>query len=397
MDIFKDRLLLITCGRGVVPYLRQEVEQLGYKVLSTHDTGLEVDASFEDAAKLNLCLRTALRVQYLLKKFLCRNPDQLYREVVSIPWEEVMAVSEYLSVVSVTKTVNVNNSMFASQKVKDAIVDRMVEKCGDRPCSGPKRDNVVVHLYWKDDYCWLYLDTSGNKLSDRTYRKIPHTAPLQETLAAALLLAAGYKGSVPLVNPMCGSGTLAIEAALIALRYAPGLLRNNFGLMHVKNFNATKWVALRKELQADMLTRMPVRIIASDIDKHAIEIAKANARAAGVDKMIEFYVCDFTDTPLPPEKGIVILNPEYGLRMGQDKELGQIYESIGDFFKQKCAGFTGYIITGNLLGAKQVGLRTSRKLIFFNAQIECRLLEYPLYASDKKTVQENSTLDNDKV
>jgi len=386
MDIFKDRLLLITCSRGVVPYLRQEVEQLGYKVISKHETGLEVDASFEDAATLNLSLRTALRVQYLLKKFCCQSVDQLYREVALIPWEEIMVPQEYVSVVSVTKTSYVNNSMFASQKVKDAIVDRMAERCGNRPSSGPKRDNVVIHFYWKDDHCWLYLDTSGNKLSDRTYRKIPHTAPLQETLAAALLLASGYKGTVSLVNPMCGSGTLAIEAALIALRYAPGLLRDNFGFMHVKKFNIVQWETLRKELQSRALKDIPVRIIASDIDKHAIEVAKANARLAGVEKMIEFYCCNFVDTPIPQEKGVVILNPEYGVRMGQDKELGQMYKNIGDFFKQKCAGYTGYIITGNLNAAKQVGLRTSRRLIFFNAQIECRLLEYPLYAAEKKSM-----------
>jgi len=383
MDVWGQRVVLITCGRGIVPYLRQEVEQLGYKVLSSHDTGMEMDASFSDTAKLNLCLRTALHVQYLLKKFSCRTPDQLYREVTELPWEEIIAPEEYLSVVSVTNTASITNSMFASQKVKDAIVDRIVKKCGKRPSSGPERDNVVVNLFWKDDRCWLYLDTSGNKLSDRTYRKNPLAAPLQETLAAALLLAAGYDGSGAFVNPMCGSGTLAIEAALIALRRPPGLLRNNFGLMHVKNFDKEKWQSLRAEVAANARKKLPCRIIASDIDPYAIDVAKKNARTAGVDQLIEFHVCDFQDTPLPPGKGMIMLNPEYGLRMGQEKDLSPLYKSIGDFFKQKCSGFTGYIFTGNMAMAKQVGLQASRRLIFFNARIECRLLEYPLYSGSK--------------
>ncbi|MBU4305677.1 MAG: methyltransferase [Candidatus Omnitrophica bacterium] len=379
IDMNKKETILITCGRGIVPYLRHEVESLGYPVLSAHDTGLEVQASFADTLRLNLCLRTGLHVMYLLKKFSCRGPDQLYREVGALAWEEIISPAEYLSVVSVTDTPEIKNSMFASQKVKDAVVDRIVKKQGSRPSSGPERDNVVINLFWKKDRCWLYLDTSGNKLSDRTYRKIPHSAPLQETLAAAVLFACGYDGSVPLVNPMCGSGTLAIEACLIALRRAPGLLRDNFAFMHLKNFNETDWRNLRGETAALCRKHPASRVIASDIDKQAIEIAKKNARAAGVEEMIEFHVCDFSETPVAAGNGIVILNPEYGLRLGKDKELGQVYKCIGDFFKQKCPGYTGYVFTGNLAMAKQVGLRTSRRIPFFNARIECRLLEYQLY------------------
>ncbi|OHD64842.1 MAG: RNA methyltransferase [Spirochaetes bacterium RBG_13_51_14] len=379
MNILKNRSLTLTCGRGITPYLRREIEQLGYTILSEHDRGVEVEASWDDAPRLNLCLRTALHVMYLLKKFSCRGPDELYREVAAISWEDIIDPSEYVSVVSVVDTTRVNSSMFANQKVKDAVVDRLVEKYGKRPSSGPKRDNVVVNLFWNNDNCWLYLDSSGNKLSDRGYRIMPHAAPLRETLAASLLLAAGYDGSSPLVNPMCGSGTLAIEAALIALNRAPGLLRNNFGFMHIKNFDGARWRLLRKEIKSRARSKLPARIIASDIDKRAADAAKKNARAAGVDGLIDFYVCDFTDTPVPREKSIIILNPAYGFRLGKEIELGRLYKSIGDFFKKKCSGHTGYIFTGNLDLAKQVGLRTSRRLVFFNADIECRLLEYHLY------------------
>ena len=348
---------------------------MGYTILSEHDRGVEIEASWEDALRLNLCLRTALHVMYPLKKFPCRGPDELYREVAALAWEEIIDPSEYLSVVSVIETGRVKNSMFANQKVKDAIVDRLVKKCGKRPSSGPNRDNAVVDLFWNRDDCWLYLDTSGNKLSDRGYRTMPHAAPLRETLAAALLFAAGYDGSVPLVNPMCGSGTLAIEAALIALNRAPvGLLG-----LQMKNFDGKKWRALREEMNGRGRGGLPARIIATDIDRRAIDAAKINARAAGVETLIEFSVCDFAETPLPTGKGIIMLNPEYGVRLGEEAELGRQYRSIGNFFKQKCAGHTGYIFTGNPRLAKQVGLRTSRKMIFFNAGIECRLLEYHLY------------------
>ena len=384
MDMHKTETLVITCTRGAAGYLRKELEQLGYKVKSETDTRLEIAASLHDAMKLNLMLHTGVNVLCLIMQFSCKDPDELYQKVVLFPWEEYIEPTEYLSVVSRTNTFTINNSVFASRKLKDAIVDRISEKCGSRPDSGPERDNVVINLYWNGNKCWVYLNTSGRKLSDRSYRKIPHIAPMRETLAAALLRATGYDGSQTLVNPMCGSGTLAIEAALIALNRAPGLLRSNFGLKHIKGFDLGAWNALRKEVLAQSRKKLSSKIIATDIDERAVWAAKKNAQTAGVDQLIEFHVCDFRDTPIPEEKGIVIINPEYGYRLGQERELEKIYKGMGDFFKNKCAGFTGYVFTGNMALAKKVGLRTSRRLVFFNAKIECRLLEYHLYAGSKK-------------
>lgn len=384
MDFNKQDIVLITCARGLVPYLTAEVEMLGFKVLSIHDTGLEIRATLHESQKLNLYLRTAFNVLYLLKKFTCRSPKELYREVNSLAWENIIDTKEYLSITAVTSSDHIKNSVFASQKTKDAIVDRLINKCGSRPDSGAQRDNLVLNLYWKDDTCWLYLNTSGKKLSDRTYRKIPWKAPLQETLASAIIQATGYDGSMPLVNPMCGSGTLAIEAALIALKRYPGLLRNNFGFMHVKDFDKSAWAKVRKGAHAGVLKKIAKPIIATDIDRKAIDAAKKNAQTAGVDSMIDFRVCDFRKTTVPSENGIIVLNPEYGFRMGDEQKLEATYREIGDFFKQSCAGYKGYIFTGNLGLGKKVGLRSSRKLIFYNARIECRLLEYEMYAGTKK-------------
>lgn len=384
MDFNKQDTVLVTCARGIVPYLIKEAEGLGFSVESEHDTGIEIKATLNDTQRLNLYLRTAFNVLYLLKKFTCRGPEELYREINSIAWEEIIDPKEYLSISSGTQSEHIKNAVFASQKAKDAIVDRLVKKCGSRPDSGAQRDNVVLNLYWKDDTCWLYLNTSGKKLSDRTYRKIPFKAPLQETLAAAIIQATGYDGSVPLVNPMCGSGTLAIEAALIALKRSPGLLRNNFGFMHVKGFDKEAWGKVRKAAHAGVLKKIAKPIIATDIDRKAIDAALKNAQTAGVESMIDFQVCDYRKTTVPKEQGIIVLNPEYGFRMGDEKKLETTYKDIGDFFKQQCSGYTGYIFTGNLNLGKKVGLRTSRKLIFYNARIECRLLEYKMYEGTTK-------------
>ncbi|MHC4121643.1 MAG: THUMP domain-containing class I SAM-dependent RNA methyltransferase [Planctomycetota bacterium] len=390
MDPKQTSTILITCAAGLVDYVRREVEDLGYEPGESHKTGLELQGDQYDAMRLNLHLRTAYSVLFLLKQFTCESPDELYSNVVGLPWEDMISPDEYVSVVSRINTDRVNNSMFTSLKVKDAIVDRVAERTGSRPDSGKDRDKVVVQLYWKDDLCRLYLNTSGLKLSDRGYRKMPHTAPLRESLAAAIIMATGYDGAEPLICPMCGSGTLAIEAALIASRRAPGLLRSNYGFMHMKYFDEPAWREMRNEALKKSKQRggkagfKPARIIATDIDAQAVEAARKNAMTAGVSHLIDFDVCDFAETAIPPGAGIIVMNPEYGLRLGDIQKLKKTYKRIGDFFKQKCAGYTGYTFTGNPALSKVVGLRTSQRLEFYNANIECRLLKYELYAGTRE-------------
>jgi len=390
MDPKQKGTILITCSAGLVDYVRLEVEALGYQAGDYHKTGLELQGDPYDTMRLNLHLRTAYNVLYELKQFECYCPDELYRDVKDLPWEDIISPAEYLSVVGRVNTEHVKNSMFANLKLKDAIVDRIAEATGSRPDSGKDKDKVVVQFYWKDNFCRLYLNTSGQKLSDRGYRKMPHKAPLRESLAAAIIMATGYDGSMPLICPMCGSGTLAIEAALIASRRAPGLLRSNYCFMHLKYFDEEKWRQMRKIALKDSKTRggkatfKPARIIATDIDVGAVEAARKNAMTAGVSHLIDFDVCDFAETVIPPEPGIIIMNPEYGMRLGEIEKLGDTYKRIGDFFKQKCAGYTGYIFTGNPALSKKVGLRTSRRIEFYNGNIECRLLKYELYAGKKK-------------
>ncbi|MDH5768042.1 MAG: class I SAM-dependent RNA methyltransferase, partial [Nitrospirota bacterium] len=223
--------ILTTCAKGIAPFLREELLVLGFPVLSETIAGITTEGTFDDTMRLNLLLRTGHRVLFLVKEFTARDADALYHALSEIAWEEYIAEDGYVSVTSSVDNPSIRDSRYANVKCKDAIVDRIREKSGQRPDSGPEQDRVVVNLYWKEQDCSVYFDTSGELLSRRGYRKIPMTAPMQETLAAAVIKASGWNGSSHFINPMCGSGTLAIEAALIALHRAPGLLRNNYGFI----------------------------------------------------------------------------------------------------------------------------------------------------------------------
>ncbi len=380
----KKSRIVITCAKGVPPFLRQEILSLGFPVLSQGLAEVETEGTLEDTLRLNLTIRTGQRILYLIESFEAKTPEELYRKVSRIPWEDYILEKSYFSVTSFVNNPTIKDSRYANVKCKDAVVDRIKERRGQRPETGSERDQVVIHLHWRGSLCQVFLDTSGETLSRRGYRMIPLKAPMQETLAAAVNLATGWAGNGNFVNPMCGSGTLAIEAALIALGRAPGLLRSNYGFMHLLGFDESFWKSLRRRIRAESKDYFNGRIIATDISQQAIESARKNAMTAGVERFIEFGVCDFSQTPIPEGGGIVILNPEYGERMGEVEELKEIYKKIGDFFKKRCQGYKGYIFTGNLDLAKRVGLRTNRRVTFFNGPIECRLLEYELYEGSRK-------------
>jgi putative N6-adenine-specific DNA methylase len=201
---------------------------------------------------------------------------------------------------------------------------------------------------------------------------------MQETLAAGVIMTACYAGKGNFINPMCGSGTLAVEAALVAMNKAPGLIRRNFGFMHTLLYDAAVWERLRGEAQ-QAVRPFTGKIIATDIAPEAVSAAMSNAKAAGLAGVINFRTCDFADTTIPEGQGVVVLNPEYGIRMGADKELTTLYRRIGDFFKKKCQGYTGYLFTAAPELAGKIGLKSRRRYTFYSGSIECRLYEYDLY------------------
>ncbi|KAB1441734.1 THUMP domain-containing class I SAM-dependent RNA methyltransferase [Pseudodesulfovibrio senegalensis] len=391
MNVFENTAtLLATCPLGLPPFLAEEMEALGLEPGRTLDNGVETQGTMQDCMRMNLHLHTAHRVLFELRRFRAVDADALYQTLLKEPWEDLLDADGYVSVSSSVYNDTVNDSRFANVRVKDAVADRFMQRTGRRPDSGPDQSRgVCLFLHWRDDQATLYLDTTGESLSRRGYRRMPHKAPMQETLAAACVLASNWREAAEqggsFVAPMCGSGTLAIEAAMIALNRAPGMLGRDFAFTRVKGFDAEEYKRLRKKATKGTNKNFAGRIIATDLDPEAIRAAQTNARMAGVEDRIEFAVCDFRETEIPETPGTVMLNPEYGKRLGDEKILRPVYKDIGDFFKQHCGGYMGYIFTGNMSLAKSVGLRTKRRIILHNAKIECRLLEYELYAGTRKT------------
>ncbi len=373
------RAILVTCPKACSRYLADELRGLGYPVTGEVSNGVFTTGDYADCIRLNLTLRTGLRVLWEVASFLAHDGEDLYYSASRMPWETWIAEDGYLSIVSSIQNDTVNNTKYPNLRLKDAIVDRIREVTGQRPNSGNERDRAVVFLYWHGDEVCIYLDTSGVPLSNRDYRAQPGEAPMRENLAASVIAATRWDRKSPFLNPMCGSGTLAIEAALIAAGLPGGLKRTNFAFMHFKPFDVWSYEAIRKETRKRIPDSLPFPIVASDIDRAAIKAAQSNAKRAGVDHLIEFHVCDFKDAPIPETPGVMVLNPEYGERLGEQRALETTYKQIGDLFKQRCPGYWGYVFTGNPTLGKCVGLKTTRKIEFYNGPIECRLLEYELY------------------
>lgn len=389
MDLFsQSSRIIITCNKRLAPYLAQEVKELGYSPEEVFATGVLLQGTMQDCIRLNLNLRCASQVHYSLKRFKVDSPEELYHILTRFGWEDILHEQGYFSVTSHVDHYMVNNPLYINVKVKDAIADRFRKVKGLRPNSGPELDKAVINLYWKDTDAEIFLDTSGETLAKHGYRKIPGRAPMLEALATATLMAARWDRQSAFVNPMCGSGTLAIEAALLATHRRPGLFRENYSFMHIKGYQPELYKAALREIRMQVKEISGLRIIATDISQDAVDISKVNAAMAGVEQLIEFNVCDFAATRVPPAPGVVFINPEYGERLGDLKELEDTYARIGDFMKKNCQGYLGYIFTGNLDLAKKIGLKASRRIEFYSAKIDCRLLEYELYQGSRRAPKE---------
>ena len=386
MQIFETTSrIIITCSNRLSPWLQLEVAALGFKPERVFKTGVELKGTLQDCIKLNLNLRCASQVLFSLKEFNADNADDLYKTLIDFPWENVLEVEGYFSISSNVSNDTINNSLYANVKVKDAIVDRFRNKTGERPNSGPELDKTVIHLYWKESLAEIFIDTSGETLSKHGYRKIPGKAPMLESLAAATLLATKWDRKSIFINPMCGSGTVAIEAALLATNRKPGLLRFNYAFMHLVGYKQAMYDVEFRKLEQQVVDVPGLKVIATDISEDAINISTINAGIAGVEEFIDFAVCDFEETDIPEgENGVIYFNPEYGDRLGVEAALEVTYSRMGDFLKKKCKGYFGYIFTGNLELAKKIGLKPSRRMEFYTSKIDCRLLEYELYSGTKR-------------
>ena len=399
MKLWTDRNypIIISCAKELSRWTDIEVREMGYTPIETTENTVVIRGDMRDMMRLNLKLRTAHRVLVPLLRTTCRNIRDLYQAVLSIDWENLLEPDGYFSVSSIVHNYTIRDTRLPSLYTKDAIADRMREKCQRRPDSGGENRGAAVFVYWEKDEAIIYLDTSGEPLSKRGYRKIPGSAPMQETLAAACLMAMGWKGDRPFLSPMCGSGTPAIEAVMLAMNKAPGSLKGHFAFQSIKGYtrilpgeNAPNvaprqrtgaspeqiWKEIVLEAKKEERTENLPRVIATDISPEAVENAHTNAIAAGVAPYIEFKACDFADSPIPDEKGTVFFNPEYGIRLGDPKELAPVYERIGTFMHEKCAGWMGALITGNPDLARLVNLYYRNRVSFYNGPIDCRLFLY---------------------
>lgn len=389
--------IIISCAKQLSRWTEVEVRDMGYTPIEVTENTVVVRGAMRDVMRLNLFLRTAHRVLVPLLRTTCRNIRDLYKAVSSIDWENHLEPDGYFSVSSIVHNLTIRDTRIPSLYTKDAIADRMREKCQRRPDSGGENRGAAVFVYWEKDEAIVYLDTSGEPLSKRGYRRIPGSAPMQETLAAACIMATGWNRKTPFLSPMCGSGTPAIEAVLMAMNRAPGALKGHFAFQSLKGYTsiipgesaptvaprqragATPeqiWKEIVLEAKARERTEGLPRIVATDISPEAVENAHTNAIAAGVAPYIEFKACDFAETPIPSSLGTIFFNPEYGIRLGDPKELAPVYERIGTFLNGKCRGWMGALITGNPELARLVNLYYKTRIPFYNGPIDCRLFLY---------------------
>jgi len=394
----KNYPIIISCAKELSRWTEKEARSLGYGIVETTENTVVVRGSMRDVMSLNLNLRTAHRVLVPLLRAECRNIRDLYNLAKSIDWENILEANGYFSVSSIVHNMTIRDTRLPSLYTKDAIADRMREKTGRRPDSGGENIGAAVFVYWERDEILFYIDTTGEPLSKRGYRKIPGSAPMQETLAAACIMAMEWDCRKPFVFPMCGSGTPAIEAALMAIGRKPGLLKGHFAFQSIKGYDRIipgekapkvaprqKFGATPAQIWKEMVTaakdgekkECPAKIIATDISPEAVDNAHSNAIAAGVSQHIVFKDCDFADSPIPEEEGFIFFNPEYGIRLGTTEDLSPVYERIGTFLSEKCRGWTGGLITGNPDLAKMVNLYWRNRVPFFNGPIDCRLFIYP--------------------
>lgn len=368
-----------TTAKGVEEVLAAELERLGASDVVVDSGGVRFDGGMEAAYRANLWLRSASRVLMHLGEFPCETPEQLYKGVRGLDWVKYLTPAMTLAVDCSLRDSALTHSGFVALKAKDAIVDVLRDHFGSRPNVDTKDPDLRVNLRLFRNRCTVSLDCSGTPLDRRGYRLDRHEAPLKENLAAALVELSGWDGTTPLLDPMCGTGTIVIEAAMKALRIPPGLSRQGFGFQRWRGFDKALWERVVAEARSGMLTSLPAPVQGTDISHSAVGMAAQNAKRAGVLEQISLGRQQLSELAPPPGPGVVILNPPYGKRLGEEEALRPLYKEIGDVLKQRCKGYTAYLFTGNLELAKSVGLKAARRIVLYNGPIECRLLKYEMY------------------
>lgn len=375
--------LVATCSRGLEEVLADELRALEVKGVAAGRGFVGFTGGLKKVYEANLRLRTAARVVVPVVRGQVRDKKDLYDLAVTVPWHRFVQRGQTIGVDVAGRSQVFHNTNFAAQVVKDAVVDTIRDRQGWRPSVDRSKPDMRLHLHLSDGLTTLSLDSTGEQLSHRGYRPRGGPAPIAETLAAGILLFADYDGSQPLLDPLCGTGTFAAEAALIATRTPPGLRREfafeSWAMHDPQLFQETKRAANHEHRDA------PAPIVARDRDDRAVQATRRNLKAAWMDKWVEVEQRDALDLELPwSEGGIVVANPPYGKRVGDIDRLGKFYKRLGDELKNKAQGATAWLIVGNRQLANQIGLKAKRRIPLFNGPIECRLLKYELYSGSRK-------------
>jgi len=368
-----------TVARGLEPVAAQELERLGAKDVRPDFTGVHFVGDRTLLYQVNLWARTIFRVLVTLREFPCPDAECLYTEVQKIDWQQYLQPHNTLAVNATGGNRKLNHTHFTALQVKNAIVDQQRRQSGQRSSIDTENPDLLINVHIYQDRCILSLDSSGGSLHRRGYRPAMGIAPLKETLAAALLDMAQWEPSLPFLDPLCGSGTLPIEASLKALNIAPGLFRTEFAFERWPDFDEKLWTQLLDDAEDSQLPALKAPILGSDKDSDILDQARINAKGGSVADKVKFTQIELKDLEAPADSGVIICNPPYGERLGDATELGDFYKLLGDVFKQRFKGWTAFVLTGNKELAKRVGLKTARRIPVYNGSITCTLLKYELY------------------
>jgi putative N6-adenine-specific DNA methylase len=368
-----------TVARGLEPWAATELETLGATDIQPEFCGVAFRGDRALLYRVNLWSRLAFRVLVKLADFPCVDADDLYGGVQRLDWRPYLSPELTLAVEATGKHRRLNHSHFTALQVKNAIVDQQRQHWGERSAVDTQQPDVRVNVHLHNDHCTVSLDSSGSSLHRRGYRAAVGAAPLKETLAAALVQLSGWPGNVPLIDPLCGSGTLPLEASLIALDMAPGLFREAFGFETWPDFDADLWQNLLQQAEDRQREHLDTLVWGCDRDDEVIQQAQGNANRCGLGDQIQFFQQELEDLAAPADQGYLLCNPPYGERLGQDEDLGAFYKLLGDVLKQRFKGWTAFVLSGNKELARSIGLKSAQRIPVFNGTLPCQWMKYELY------------------
>ena len=373
-----------SCPRGLESILSDELESLGAVEIKIVDGGVKFESTTEIMYRANLTSRIATRILCRVANGNYKTEDDLYNAALNVKWESLFDVSHGIKVSTTGVKCPLKSLDFMTLRIKDAVCDQFRSQVNARPNVEIRDPDIRIHLYLEADYFDLYIDTSGQPLYQRGFRKSSVEAPIRENLAAGILALSGWKPGDTLLDPMCGSGTFLIEAAMIALNKAPGLKRN-FGFEHWKDFDSVLFKNIKFEYQAQIKPLVFSHIYGSDEDLRAIRVTKGNLEEAGLKVAVELSRKSFNDIVAPAKEGVLITNPPYGVRIGEDEDLAKAYPLWASTMKQKLSGWRTYFLTSDLRMPKLMRLSPSKKTPLYNGALDCRLFEIKMVAGSNRT------------